>query len=227
MLKDWEKLPGYMRNNDVRPYYDKLKKKKFSLLLKRVFDLLISSIMILILFPLLLVLSLFIMMDSGGGIFFRQERITQYGRKFRIHKFRTMVVDAEKIGSQITVKNDKRVTKIGSKLRQYRLDELPQLLDVFLGNMSFVGTRPEATKFVEQYMPEMYATLLLPAGVTSEASIRYKDEKNFLENAEDVDEIYIHKILPEKMKYNLNSIMEFSCLKEMGTMVKTLLAVMK
>lgn len=227
MLKDWDKLPKYMRTDAVRPYYDKLKKKKLSLILKRCFDFLMSLFLLICLSPVMIGLSVVITADSKGGVFFRQERITQYGRKFRIHKFRTMVVDAEKYGSQVTVKNDLRVTKIGSKLRKYRLDELPQLIDIFLGDMSFVGTRPEVEKYVRGYTPEMFATLLLPAGVTSEASIRYKDEARLLENSENVDAVYVNKVLPEKMEYNLNSIRKFGFFGEIWTMAKTVLAVVK
>lgn len=226
MLRDWDKLPEYMRTDAVRPYYEKLKKKRVSLFLKRAFDVTVSAIMLLFLSPVLIALSIAIAIDSRGGVFFRQERITQYGRKFRIHKFRTMVADAEKVGSQVTVKNDVRVTKIGEKLRKYRLDELPQLIDIFLGDMSFVGTRPEVTKYVKRYTSEMFATLLLPAGVTSEASIQYKDEDRLLEAADNVDDVYVNTVLPGKMKYNLKSIEKFNFLGEMWTMVKTVLVVL-
>ena len=165
-------------------------------------------------------------MDSKGGVFFRQERVTQYGRKFRIHKFRTMVVDAEKKGTQVTLKNDTRVTKVGAKIRKYRLDEFPQLIDVFLGDMSFVGTRPETVKFVDKYESEFYATLLLPAGITSEASIRYKDEAELLDAADDVDKVYVKEVLPGKMKYNLESIRKFSFWGEIATMFRTVFAVL-
>lgn len=227
MLREWEKLPKYMKCDEVRPYYEILKKKRVSLALKRGFDVVISFIMLLILSPVMIAISIAIIIDSKGGVFFRQERITQYGRKFRIHKFRTMVADAEKLGTQVTVKNDMRVTKIGLKLRKYRLDELPQLIDIFLGDMTFVGTRPETTRFVRRYSSEMFATLLLPAGVTSEASIKYKDEEKLLDGAENIDEVYVKKVLPEKMKYNLESIRKFSFEKELLTMIKTVLAVIR
>lgn len=180
MLKCWDDLPKNMQTEAVRPYYDILKKRKISLLFKRVFDIIVSIIMLVILSPIIIILSIAIVLDSKGGVFFRQERITQNGRKFYIHKFRTMVANAENLGSQVTVSNDVRVTKVGAKIRKYRLDELPQLIDILQGNMSFVGTRPEVTKYVEKYTPEMLATLLLPAGVTSEASIKYKDEERLL-----------------------------------------------
>lgn len=226
MLKNWNELPEYMRTDEVRPYYDLLLRKKFSLFFKRVFDIVVSLIMIILCSPILLIISILIVKDSKGGVFYRQERVTQYGRVFRIFKFRTMVQNADQIGTQVTVSNDSRITKIGSKLRNCRLDELPQLFNIFLGDMTFVGTRPESVHYVKSYTNEMYATLLLPAGVTSEASIEYKDEAELLDQADDVDSVYINEVLPEKMKYNLSSIKEFSFFKEIATMFRTLFAVL-
>lgn len=227
MLREWNQLPEYMQTDAVRPYYDQLKKKEFSLFLKRIFDIVVSLVLIVLLSPLLLVLSILIVLDSEGGVFYRQERVTQYGRKFRIFKFRTMVADADKIGTQVTVSNDSRITRVGSVIRKYRLDEIPQLFNILLGDMSLVGTRPESTHYVKHYAPEMFATLLLPAGVTSEASIKYKDEAELLNKADNVDKVYIEKVLPGKMKYNLESISNFSFIKEIGIMFKTVLAVMR
>lgn len=227
MLKNWNELPEYMRTDEVRPYYDLLKKKKISLFFKRGFDIVVSLIMIILCSPILLIISILIVKDSKGGVFYRQERVTQYGRVFRIFKFRTMVKNADQIGTQVTVSNDSRITKIGSKLRNCRLDELPQLFNIFLGDMTFVGTRPESVHYVKSYTNEMYATLLLPAGVTSEASIEYKDEADLLDQADDVDSVYINDVLPEKMKYNLNSIKEFSFFKEIATMFRTVFAVVR
>lgn len=227
MLKNWNKLPEYMRTDEVRPYYDLLQRKKLSLFFKRVFDIVVSLIMIILCSPILLIISILIVKDSKGGVFYRQERVTQYGRVFRIFKFRTMVQNADQIGTQVTVSNDSRITKIGSKLRNCRLDELPQLFNIFLGDMTFVGTRPESVHYVKSYTNEMYATLLLPAGVTSEASIEYKDEAELLDQADDVDCVYINEVLPEKMKYNLNSIKEFSFFKEIATMYRTVFAVLR
>lgn len=227
MLKNWNELPEYMRTDEVRPYYDLLQKKRLSLFLKRVFDIVVSLIMIILCSPILLIISILIVKDSKGGVFYRQERVTQYGRVFRIFKFRTMVQNADQIGTQVTVSNDSRITKIGNKLRNCRLDELPQLFNIFLGDMTFVGTRPESVHYVKSYTNEMYATLLLPAGVTSEASIQYKDEADLLDQADDVDSVYINEVLPEKMKYNLNSIKEFSFFKEIATMFKTVFAVLR
>ena len=226
MLKKWEDLPKFMQCDEVRPYYDSLKKKKISLFFKRVFDFIVGCILFVILLIPMIIIAILIKLDSKGPVFYRQERVTQYGKKFKIHKFRTMVSNADKIGSAVTVGNDSRITKVGEKLRGLRLDELPQVLDVLSGNMSFVGTRPEATKYVKKYTKEMRATLLLPAGITSEASIRYKDEARMLEGAEDVDRVYVEKVLPKKMEWNLRSIREFSFWGEGTTIIKTVLVVM-
>lgn len=229
MLRKWEELPTFMQTEEVRPYYEKLSRKWFSLFVKRIFDFAVSSVMLVILSPALLVLAVMIKMDSEGPVFYRQERITQYGRKFRIYKFRTMVINADKIGSLVTVGEDPRITKIGKRLRGCRLDELPQLINIWKGEMTFVGTRPEVEKYVKKYTPEMMATLLLPAGVTSEASIQYKDEDKLLADVsgEDADRVYVEKILPEKMKWNLEEIKKFGFFREIGTMVKTVVAVMR
>ena len=172
------------------------------------------------------IIAVWIKLDSEGPVFYRQERITTYGKHFRIHKFRTMVNNADKIGSAVTIGNDSRITKVGAKLRGCRLDELPQVLDLVSGNVSFVGTRPEAVKYVETYKPEYMATLLLPAGITSEASIRYKDEAKLLDGADDVDRVYMEDVLPGKMKYNLESIKNFSFFGDIATMFRTVFAVL-
>lgn len=226
ILRKWEDLPEEMRIPEVRKYYEILEKHKISLFLKRVFDVIVSSIMLMILAIPILLISILIAIDSPGGVFYRQTRVTTYGKKFRIHKFRTMIVNADKIGSLVTVGQDSRITKIGSFLRKYRLDELPQLLDVLDGSMSFVGTRPEVPKYVEYYTSEMKASLLLPAGITSEASIRYKDETKLLNATDDVDKVYVEQVLPGKMIYNLQSIEKFSFLGEIITMFRTVLAVL-
>lgn len=225
MLRKWDELPENMKTDEVKAYYEILSHKRLSLVVKRIFDFTMALILLLLILPILLVLALLIVIDSPGGVFYRQVRITQYGREFRIHKFRTMVSNADKIGSLVTVGEDSRVTKIGKILRKYRLDELPQLIDILQGNMSFVGTRPEVPKYVSEYNNEMRATLLLPAGVTSEASICYKDEAKLLDGADDVDRVYVEQVLPGKMKYNLESIKKFSFLGEIGMMFKTVVAV--
>lgn len=225
ILRSWDKLPEYMRNDKVKPYYELLKKRTGSLIMKRIFDIVMSLLLLMILSPVFLAVSIWIKLDSKGPVFFRQVRVTTYGKQFRIFKFRTMCENAEKKGSLVTVGNDSRITKVGEKIRHCRLDEIPQLLNVLAGDMTFVGTRPEVVKYVNAYSDEMYATLLLPAGITSVASIQYKDEDEILSKAKDPDDAYIHEVLPDKMKYNLASIENFSFLNEIKTMVNTLKAV--
>ena len=227
VLKDWNSLPEYMRTDEVKKYYDILSKRKGSLAIKRVFDIVVSFIMLILLSPVFIVVAVMIKSDSKGPVFYRQVRVTQYGKRFEIFKFRTMVNNADKIGAHVTSNNDSRITKVGAKIRDSRLDEIPQLINVFIGDMSFVGTRPEAVRYVEKYTPEMYATLLLPAGVTSEASIIYKDEAALLEEAANADEVYVNKILPDKMKYNLRSLRKFSFASDIKTMFRTVFAVLK
>ena len=224
LLKKWEQLPPEMQTDEVRKYYDILKKKQVSLFFKRIFDIVASLIMLIILSPVFLILAVAIKLDSKGPVFYRQDRVTQYGRRFRIHKFRTMVQNADK-GSQVTVSNDSRITRIGKYIRNCRLDEIAQLIDVIQGTVTLVGVRPESTKYVAEYTPEMMATLLLPAGVTSLASILYKDEAKLLDAAEDTDMVYIEKILPAKMYYNLKSIENFSFWGDIRIMFMTVFAV--
>lgn len=215
-----------MQTPEVRPYYEILRKKQGSLVLKRLFDIVASAMMLLVLSPVFLVLAVAIKVDSPGPVFYRQVRVTQYGRQFRIFKFRTMVSNADQIGAQVTVNGDSRITRVGRVIRNCRLDEIGQLLNVLGGSMTFVGTRPEVPKYVEAYTNEMWATLLLPAGVTSQASIRYKDESALLDAAENVDEVYTNNVLPAKMQYNLYAIRNFSFFQELKTMVETVLAVL-
>ena len=215
MFKRWDDLPEFMRVPEVKPYYEIVMGKRHSLILKRAFDLCLALILTLLLALPMAVIAILIKADSKGPVFYRQERVTTYGKHFWIHKFRTMVEKADEIGSAVTVRNDVRVTKVGSKLRNLRLDELPQVFDVLSGNMSFVGTRPEVVKYVDMYEPEYYATLLLPAGITSEASIRYKDEYKLLSEADDIDRVYMEKVLPEKMKWNLETIRNFGFRSEL------------
>jgi lipopolysaccharide/colanic/teichoic acid biosynthesis glycosyltransferase len=226
-LIKWEKIPVEMQTEEVRKYYDILRKKRCALFFKRAFDIVVSLLMLIVLSPVFLLLAIAIKLDSKGPVFYRQLRVTQYGKKFRIFKFRTMVQNADKIGTHVTVKGDSRITKVGKFIRKCRLDEICQLIDVFRGTMTFVGTRPEAVKYVEAYTPEMMATLLLPAGVTSEASILYKDEDKLLEQAEDVDKAYVEEVLPEKMQYNLAAIEKFGFWRDIGIMFRTVFAVLK
>lgn len=222
---DWEQLPKEMQTEEVKKYYDILKNKKVSLFFKRVFDIIVSSVMLVVLSPVFAVLAIAIKLDSSGPVFYRQIRVTQYNKNFRIFKFRSMVQDADK-GSLVTVNGDSRITKVGRFVRKFRLDELCQLIDVWRGTMTFVGTRPEVPKYTEQYTNEMMATLLLPAGVTSLASIYYKDEAELLDAAEDTDKVYIEDVLPAKMHYNLKAIETFGFFEDIKTMFMTVFAVL-
>lgn len=224
-LVKWEALPEAMQTPQVREYYDILDKKRGSLFCKRVFDIVVSAVMLVLLSPVFLVLAVVIKLDSPGPVFYRQVRLTQYGKPFRIFKFRTMVQGADK-GSQVTVGCDSRITRVGKVIRKCRLDEIGQLLDVFRGTMTFVGTRPEVPKYAASYTPEMMATFLLPAGVTSLTSIYYKDEERLLSGAEDSDRVYVEKILPGKMRYNLEGIRSFGFFKDIKIMGMTFLAML-
>ena len=225
-LKKYDSLPEFMKNPEVKGYYDILSERKGQLTLKRFFDLIGGTIGTIVLLPIMAVLAIIIKLESKGPALFKQVRVTQYGREFKILKFRTMVVNAEKLGTQVTSKNDPRVTKVGRFLRKYRLDELPQIINILKGDLSFVGTRPEVPKFVKEYTNDMIATLLLPAGVTSEASIEFKDEEKILDNSSNVDNDYIYKVLPLKMKYNLNYIKYFTVLYDLKIMLRTVGAVL-
>lgn len=224
-LRKWEELPQYMQVKEVRKYYDILYRKKNILLLKRMFDIAVSVILLFLLSPLFLILAIMIKADSKGPVFYRQVRVTQYGRKFRIHKFRSMIDRADEKGSLVTAGDDSRITRAGRLIRDKRLDELPQLIDVLQGNMTFVGVRPEVPKYVKAYTPEMRATLLLPAGITSLASIYYKDEGKLLDNAEDPERIYIEEILPKKMGWNLRGIEGVGFWNDIGVMLMTFFSV--
>lgn len=226
-MKKWNELPLEMQVPEVKRYYDILDSKRLSLVLKRGCDVVLAAGLLVVLAIPMGVIAILIKQDSEGPVFYRQLRITTNGKPFYIHKFRTMVQNAEAAGTSVTVGNDSRITKMGSRLRNCRLDELPQLIDILHGTMSFVGTRPEAAKYVAFYTDEMKATLLLPAGVTSEASILFKNEAELLDGAQDADQVYIHEILPQKMEYNLKSLENFSLLNDLKTMVKTVFAVLK
>ena len=215
----------------VKKYRENIQKKKVSLFLKLFFDRVLALLMLIPVSPIILGIAIWIKLDSEGPVFYRQERITTYGRTFKIFKFRTMVKDADKMGATVTQQNDPRISKVGHKLRKVRLDELPQLINVLIGDMSFVGVRPEVAKYVDRYTDEMNATLLLPAGITSPASIQYKDEDEVIEkykgSGRSIDDIYVEEILPDKMKYNLKYIKEFSVINDIKIMIRTALAVIK
>lgn len=227
LLLPYEQLPKAFQNEKVKPYYDILKSKKKSLLLKRITDVILSVLLLLILIIPMLVIALLVTVTSRGPVFYKQKRVTTYGKTFNILKFRTMVKDADKLGALVTSEGDIRVTSVGKFLRRYRLDELPQIFNVLSGKMSIVGTRPEVPKYVACYTPEMYATLLMPAGVTSFASIKFKDEEKLLSGAEDIDKNYVEKILPQKMRYNLKYIYRFGFRRDLFLMLKTIKEVVK
>lgn len=226
LICKWEKLPEELQKEEVRPYWEKLRKRNWNLFWKRVFDIVVSFIMLVILSPLFIILAIGIKIDSKGPVFYRQVRYTQYGKEFRIHKFRSMVVNADK-GNLLTSKNDNRVTKVGRIIRKLKLDELSQLIDVFEGKMTFVGTRPEVKKYIDQYKNEYFATLLLPAGITSLASVMYKDENDLLSASENPDIAYIEKILPSKMEYNLSELPKAGMFHDIKICFKTFFALFK
>lgn len=230
-MKKLNELDSKFQNEEVKYYYNILEKKKFSLLSKIIFDKIMAFILLVILSPVLIYIAIWIKLDSPGEVFYRQKRITTYGKEFKIYKFRTMVKNADKLGSAVTLQDDPRISKVGKKLRNLRIDELPQLINILLGDMSFVGTRPEVAKYVDRYSSEMYATLLMPAGVTSTASITYKDENEeldkYLLDGMTVDDAYVQKILPQKMKYNLEYIENFSFLNDIKIIINTLVGVLK
>lgn len=231
ILKEFKELPKEMQNDSVLKYYNILKQKKIMLLLKRFLDFIGSLILLILLSPILIILAILIKIDSKGPVFYRQERVTTNGKTFKIFKFRTMIQDADKRGTLITGKQDSRITRIGNKIRKSRLDELPQLINILKGEMSFVGTRPEVKKYVDMYTDEMKATLLMPAGVTSMASIKFKDEDEIIskqtKSGKTVDEAYVNDILPEKMKWNLEYIKKFSILEDFKICIETVIKVGK
>lgn len=225
ILLPFDRLPSQLQCDEVKQYYDILDKKRFSLILKRITDVILALIILLLLLIPMAVIAIVIKCNSKGPVLYKQERVTTYNKRFLIMKFRTMTVGADKQGALITSANDNRVTSVGAKLRKYRLDELPQIFHVLSGKMSFVGTRPEVVRYVERYTPEMRATLLMPAGITSLASIRFKDEDAMIgdvSDSEDVDRIYVEEILPEKMKYNLSYISNFGFRSDIRLMFSTL-----
>lgn len=222
-VKPFAALPPVFQQEEVRPYYDLLAKKQFQLVLKRILDMLMALVLCLLLSPFLLVTALAIKLDSPGPVLYRQERVTQYGRHFYIYKFRTMVANADKIGAAVTKSDDVRITRVGKVLRRLHFDEFSQLFNVLRGDMTFVGVRPEVPKFVARYTPEMWATLLLPAGLTSRCSIAYRNENDKLEGVEDPEKVYVEEILPDKMRINLREMRHFSLLREAKVLFDTIL----
>lgn len=220
-MPEYSKLPDELQCDAVKEYYDILKTKAARLVLKRAFDIVVAIVMIIILLLPMAIISILIKATSKGPVIYKQVRVTTFGKRFKIWKFRSMRTDADSKGELLTVSDDDRITKIGHFLRKFRLDELPQIFHVLSGKMSIVGTRPEVPKFTDKYTDEMLATLLLPAGVTSLASIRFKDEAELLSSADNADKVYIETILPEKMKYNLEYIRGFAFINDIKLIFKT------
>jgi lipopolysaccharide/colanic/teichoic acid biosynthesis glycosyltransferase len=215
-------MPEDMQNESVRVYYDILKKKKGTLILKRLFDIAASLFFLVVLSPVYLVTAIAIKLESKGPVMYRQVRKTAYERDFRIHKFRSMYQNSDK-GYLLTVKNDSRVTKVGAFIRKYKIDEFGQLIDVLKGDMTFVGVRPQVQKYVDLYTDEMKATFLLPAGITSLASIYYRNENDLLQGSENPDVLYLSEILPDKMRYNLSGIRDLSLIYDLKIILMTAL----
>lgn len=225
ILKKWSDLPKELQKEEIKEYYNMLWEKRRYLFIKRLIDIIGSLVGTIVLLPFMIIIAIFIKFESKGPAIFKQVRVTQYNKKFNIYKFRTMVVDAEKLGTQVTSKNDSRITGVGKIIRKCRLDELPQIINILKGDLSFVGTRPEVPKYVDKYSTEMLATLLLPAGVTSKASIEFKDEEKILDGCKDVDKVYVEEVLPLKMKYNLQYIKDFNIKGDLIIIIDTIKAV--
>lgn len=221
-LNNKELLPDEMKNGAVEKYREILNGKKIALALKRLFDICASFLGLIILLVPFCVIAVRIKMSDRGPVFFMQTRIGRYKKPFKILKFRTMTVNAEKAGLRLTVGADKRVTKIGGFLRKTKIDELPQLINVFLGQMSFVGPRPEVSEYVDVYSDEMYATLLVRPGITSSASIKYKNENELLQSSDDPEKTYVEVVLPDKMKYNLEYINDLGPIYDLKLIFKTI-----
>lgn len=224
-MPPWEDLPSTLQTEEVRPYYEALSRRGLQLRFKRLLDVVGATVLFVLLGWLFVILALLIKLDSPGPVFFRQRRVTQFGREFRIVKFRTMTHRPAAPGEQITRGDDPRITRVGAVLRRYRLDEISQLIDILRGTMSFVGTRPEVPDYVRQYTPQMRATLLLPAGVTSTASIEFKDEAQILAAAPPGQDAYVTQVLPAKMRLNLRDVRDFSIGRDLRIAFRTILAV--
>jgi lipopolysaccharide/colanic/teichoic acid biosynthesis glycosyltransferase len=196
---------------------------KFNKIVKRIFDLICSTLGLIVLSPVLIIIAIRIKMGSDGPVFFKQIRVGENNKEFEILKFRTMVVNAEKLGRQITVGNDNRITKIGAFLRKYKLDELPQLINVFKGEMSLVGPRPEVPRYVKLYNEEQRLVLKVKPGITDLASIRYRDENDLLGGVENPDEFYINTIMPDKLDLNLEYINKNNIFFDIYIIFKTII----
>ena len=225
-VKQFEKLPKDFQNDTVKPYFDYLQTRKGSLFLKRAMDIFVALAILIVSFPFLLIAGILVKTTSEGPLFYMQKRVGLYGKEFAIFKFRTMVQNADKIGTQITVgERDPRITKVGHFLRITRLDEFPQMLNVLKGDMTIIGTRPEVPRYVAHYTDEMKATLLLPPGASGAASIAYRKENEMLKDVQDPERYYVDTILPDKMAINLAYLKSFSFGKDLALIFRTVLCV--
>jgi len=216
-----------MQTEEVLAFYNILNKKKATLIAKRIFELICALFVLIIMSPFFLIIAVSIKLDSKGPVFFKQVRVARYNKDFKIFKFRTMVNDADKKGIQITVGGDSRITRVGKILRKTRLDEFPQMINILIGDMSLIGTRPEVRKYVDHYTNEHMATLLLPPGVTGSASIAFKDENDMLSSSEDPEKTYINEILPIKMGINLEYVKNVSFWLDIKILLQTFACIFK
>jgi lipopolysaccharide/colanic/teichoic acid biosynthesis glycosyltransferase len=217
MPKMWLKL--------FRIFVQKTKSNFFYFLIKRIFDFVTALVGFVFLLPFIIIIGIFVKLDSRGPVFYLQERVGQFEKPFKIWKFRTMVADADKNGTLITLAKDSRITKVGRVLRKYKLDELPQLINVIIGNMSLVGPRPEVKKYVNLYNAEQKKILDFKPGITDLASIKYSEENDLLANAIDIDEIYVKQIMPDKLKMNMDYFYNPSIKKDLVCILKTLVKI--
>lgn len=204
-----------------------LSKRRGRLVLKRMMDIAVSAVALCVLWPLYLIIALAIVIDDPGPVFYRQVRVGRGGKPFRIFKFRSMVVDADKKGLEITVGNDRRITRVGAFLRKTKLDELAQLINVLCGQMSFVGPRPEVPRYVELYTPYQRQVLLVRPGITDYASIAYRNENDLLDAAQDPERMYIEQIMPAKIELNMKYLREISPAADIRLILKTVEAVVR
>ncbi|CEP81797.1 sugar transferase [Paraclostridium sordellii] len=216
-----------LSNKELLNIKEELSKRKLRLAIKRIFDIVTSFIGLILLSPILIIIAVFIKLDSKGPVFFKQKRVGKNKQIFEIYKFRTMVIDAEKLGKQITVGNDNRITKIGKFIRKCKLDELPQLINVLKGEMSLVGPRPEVPKYVELYDVYQEQVLLVQPGITDYASIEFRNENELLGKSKNPEATYIDEIMPTKIELNLLYIKNISLLEDFKLIFNTILAILK
>ena len=219
LLPPFAELPCAMRNERVLPFHQALEKKRGQLILKRGIDIALALLLLTLLAAPMAVIAVMIAAERDGGVLFGQRRITQCMKPFTIYKFRTMAPQKHP-QTRITVHNDRRITALGAFLRRYRLDELPQLFNILKGDMSFVGPRPELSCFVACYDDTMLSTLLLPAGLTSQASLKFSDETKYLDGA-DSERVYKELLLPRKMALNVAYIRQFSITADIAVLFAT------